>query len=109
MLCFVQVICWRAAASIAWAVLLLPPITAVFIILSRFSLLHPIQTISGQSLGSNCKLSFVTHRNCDTQCILLFTHRMPLPLNKRKCRLLINPAVFSGCHGWVPELGVLHR
>uniref|UniRef100_A0A4W6EZW6 Nucleoporin NDC1 n=1 Tax=Lates calcarifer TaxID=8187 RepID=A0A4W6EZW6_LATCA len=36
----------RAAASIAWAVLLLPPITAVFIILSRFSFLHPIHTIS---------------------------------------------------------------
>ncbi|XP_058503844.1 nucleoporin NDC1 [Solea solea] len=41
-----KVICWRAAASIAWAVLLLPPITAVFVILSRFSLLHPIHTIS---------------------------------------------------------------
>ncbi|XP_035527209.1 nucleoporin NDC1 [Morone saxatilis] len=41
-----KVICWRAAASIAWAVLLLPPITAVFVILSKFSLLHPIQTIS---------------------------------------------------------------
>ncbi|XP_069367942.1 nucleoporin NDC1 isoform X2 [Paralichthys olivaceus] len=41
-----KVICWRAAASIAWAVLLLPPTTAVFVILSRFSLLHPIQTIS---------------------------------------------------------------
>uniref|UniRef100_A0A4W6F1I0 Nucleoporin NDC1 n=1 Tax=Lates calcarifer TaxID=8187 RepID=A0A4W6F1I0_LATCA len=41
-----KVICWRAAASIAWAVLLLPPITAVFIILSRFSFLHPIHTIS---------------------------------------------------------------
>ncbi|XP_044223794.1 nucleoporin NDC1 isoform X2 [Thunnus albacares] len=41
-----KVICWRAAASIAWAVLLLPPTTAVFVILSGFSLLHPIQTIS---------------------------------------------------------------
>ncbi|XP_028283117.1 nucleoporin NDC1 [Parambassis ranga] len=41
-----KVICWRAAASIAWAVLLLPPTTAVFVILSKFSLLHPIQTIS---------------------------------------------------------------
>ncbi|XP_063742914.1 nucleoporin NDC1 isoform X2 [Eleginops maclovinus] len=41
-----KVICWRAVASIAWAVLLLPPITAVFVILSRFSLLHPIQTVS---------------------------------------------------------------
>ncbi|XP_026231184.1 nucleoporin NDC1 [Anabas testudineus] len=41
-----KVICWRAAASNAWAVLLLLPITAVFVILSRFSLLHPIQTIS---------------------------------------------------------------
>ncbi|TKS79513.1 Nucleoporin NDC1 [Collichthys lucidus] len=41
-----KVICWRAAASVAWAVLLLPPITAAFVILSRFNLLHPIQTIS---------------------------------------------------------------
>ncbi|XP_075954835.1 nucleoporin NDC1 isoform X2 [Anarhichas minor] len=41
-----KVICWRAVASIAWAVLLLLPITVVFVILSRFSLLHPIQTIS---------------------------------------------------------------
>ncbi|XP_047444415.1 nucleoporin NDC1 isoform X2 [Mugil cephalus] len=40
-----KVICWRAAASIAWAVLLLPPTTAVFVILSKFSLLHPIQTV----------------------------------------------------------------
>uniref|UniRef100_A0A7N8YPE0 Nucleoporin NDC1 n=1 Tax=Mastacembelus armatus TaxID=205130 RepID=A0A7N8YPE0_9TELE len=44
--CCIQVICWRAAASNAWAVLLLPPITAVFVIFSRFSLLHPIQTTS---------------------------------------------------------------
>nr|XP_057917280.1 nucleoporin NDC1 [Doryrhamphus excisus] len=41
-----KVICWRAAASIAWAVLLLPPSTAVFVILSRFSPLLPIKTIS---------------------------------------------------------------
>ncbi|XP_040028001.2 nucleoporin NDC1 isoform X1 [Gasterosteus aculeatus] len=41
-----KVVCWRAVASIAWAVLLLLPITALFVILSRFSLLHPIQTIS---------------------------------------------------------------
>ncbi|XP_068605208.1 nucleoporin NDC1 [Brachionichthys hirsutus] len=41
-----KVIYWRAVASIAWAVLLLPPIAAVFVILSRFSLLHPIQAIS---------------------------------------------------------------
>ncbi|XP_045906835.1 nucleoporin NDC1 isoform X3 [Micropterus dolomieu] len=41
-----KVICWRAVASIAWAVLLLPPITAVFLILSRFHLLHPIKATS---------------------------------------------------------------
>ncbi|XP_020784832.1 nucleoporin NDC1 isoform X2 [Boleophthalmus pectinirostris] len=41
-----KVICWRAAASIAWAVLLLPPTTAVFVILSRFSVFHPVQWIS---------------------------------------------------------------
>uniref|UniRef100_A0A671YFB1 Nucleoporin NDC1 n=1 Tax=Sparus aurata TaxID=8175 RepID=A0A671YFB1_SPAAU len=40
------VICWRAAASTAWAVLLLGPITAALVILGRFSLFHPIQTIS---------------------------------------------------------------
>uniref|UniRef100_A0AAX7U036 Nucleoporin NDC1 n=1 Tax=Astatotilapia calliptera TaxID=8154 RepID=A0AAX7U036_ASTCA len=32
--------------SIAWAVLLLPPSTAIFVFLSKFSVLHPIQTIS---------------------------------------------------------------
>uniref|UniRef100_A0A8C6UJ01 Nucleoporin NDC1 n=1 Tax=Neogobius melanostomus TaxID=47308 RepID=A0A8C6UJ01_9GOBI len=41
-----QVICWRATASIAWAVLLLPPTTAVFVILSRFSIFHPMQWLS---------------------------------------------------------------
>ncbi|XP_038146735.1 nucleoporin NDC1 [Cyprinodon tularosa] len=41
-----KVIWWRAAASIAWSVLLLLPTTAVFITLSKFSFLHPIQTIS---------------------------------------------------------------
>ncbi|XP_055084546.1 nucleoporin NDC1 isoform X2 [Periophthalmus magnuspinnatus] len=41
-----KVICWRAAASIAWAVLLLPPTTAVFVIFSRFSIFHPVQWIS---------------------------------------------------------------
>ncbi|KAM8850982.1 nucleoporin NDC1 isoform 1-T1 [Spinachia spinachia] len=41
-----KVVCWRAVASIAWAVLLLLPVTALFVILSRFSVLHPIQTIS---------------------------------------------------------------
>ncbi|XP_077379867.1 nucleoporin NDC1 [Festucalex cinctus] len=40
-----KVICWRAGASIAWAVLLLPPTTAIFFILCRFSL-FPIQTLS---------------------------------------------------------------
>uniref|UniRef100_A0A668AHV5 Nucleoporin NDC1 n=1 Tax=Myripristis murdjan TaxID=586833 RepID=A0A668AHV5_9TELE len=36
----------KAAASVAWAVLLLPPSIAVFVIISRVSLLHPIQWIS---------------------------------------------------------------
>uniref|UniRef100_UPI0037E7E39D nucleoporin NDC1 n=1 Tax=Semicossyphus pulcher TaxID=241346 RepID=UPI0037E7E39D len=61
----VQVICWRAAASIAWAVLLLPPTTAVFVILSRFSLLHPIQTTS------EC-LSLLTSASAIFSLILLF-------------------------------------
>ncbi|XP_043077453.1 nucleoporin NDC1 isoform X2 [Puntigrus tetrazona] len=41
-----KVVIWRAVASIAWSVLLLPMTTAVFVLLSRFSLLHPIQWIS---------------------------------------------------------------
>ncbi|XP_062377058.1 nucleoporin NDC1 isoform X2 [Sardina pilchardus] len=41
-----KVVCWRAIASIAWSVLLLPVTTTLFVFLSRFSLLHPIQWIS---------------------------------------------------------------
>uniref|UniRef100_A0A8C9W3F0 Nucleoporin NDC1 n=1 Tax=Scleropages formosus TaxID=113540 RepID=A0A8C9W3F0_SCLFO len=41
-----KVIFWRAAASVAWSVLLLPVTTALFAFLSRFSLFHPIQWIS---------------------------------------------------------------
>ncbi|XP_078120388.1 nucleoporin NDC1 isoform X2 [Sander vitreus] len=59
-----KVIFWRAVASIAWAVLLLPPITAVFVIISRFSLLHPIQAVS------EC-LSFLTSASAIFSFILL--------------------------------------
>ncbi|MBN3302310.1 NDC1 protein, partial [Amia calva] len=41
-----KVICWRAAASVAWSVLLLPVSTALFVLLSRLSLFHPAQWIS---------------------------------------------------------------
>lgn len=41
-----KVIYWRAAASIAWAVVLMPNAAAVFVILSGFSPLHPIQMMS---------------------------------------------------------------
>uniref|UniRef100_A0A8C7IHE7 Nucleoporin NDC1 n=2 Tax=Oncorhynchus kisutch TaxID=8019 RepID=A0A8C7IHE7_ONCKI len=41
-----RVICWRAVASMAWSVLLLLPTTALFVLLSRFSLFHPILWIS---------------------------------------------------------------
>ncbi|KAI1889247.1 hypothetical protein AGOR_G00177180 [Albula goreensis] len=41
-----NVIWWRAAASIAWSVLLLPVTTALFVLFSKVSLLHPIQWIS---------------------------------------------------------------
>ncbi|XP_067309152.1 nucleoporin NDC1 isoform X1 [Pseudorasbora parva] len=41
-----KVVIWRAVASIAWSVLLLPVTTALFVLLSRFSLFHPIQWIS---------------------------------------------------------------
>lgn len=41
-----KVVSWRAAASIAWSVLLLPPVIAVFVVLSKFSFFHPIQTTS---------------------------------------------------------------
>uniref|UniRef100_A0A668ABC7 Nucleoporin NDC1 n=1 Tax=Myripristis murdjan TaxID=586833 RepID=A0A668ABC7_9TELE len=46
MSCLVCTITILAAASVAWAVLLLPPSIAVFVIISRVSLLHPIQWIS---------------------------------------------------------------
>ncbi|XP_029561947.1 nucleoporin NDC1 isoform X3 [Salmo trutta] len=41
-----KVICWRAVASMAWSVLLLLPTTALFVVLSRISLFHPILWIS---------------------------------------------------------------
>ncbi|KAJ8375361.1 hypothetical protein SKAU_G00059410 [Synaphobranchus kaupii] len=41
-----KVIWWRAAASTAWSVLLLPVTTALFVVVSRASLFHPIQWIS---------------------------------------------------------------
>ncbi|KAM4557248.1 nucleoporin NDC1 isoform 1-T1 [Fundulus diaphanus] len=57
-----KVIWWRAAASIAWSVLLLPPTTAVFVILSKFSFLHPIQTVSdclSLLMSANSIFSFI--------------------------------------------------
>lgn len=78
--CFVQVICWRAAASVAWAVLLLPPITAAFVILSRFSLLHPIQTISGQSPRSLLRFDSVVIWGCVTLTVDFFSHAECLSL-----------------------------
>lgn len=106
--CSVQVICWRAAASNAWAVLLLPPITAFFAILSRFSLFHPIQTISGRPPHSFWDLI----KSCFKLCMrvdLFFTCRMLVPDNKCKCYLLLHLAVWSDRHDWVSELGVLYR
>uniref|UniRef100_A0A8C1V671 Nucleoporin NDC1 n=1 Tax=Cyprinus carpio TaxID=7962 RepID=A0A8C1V671_CYPCA len=44
-LVYFQVVIWRAVASIAWSVLLLPVTSAVFVLLSRFSLFHPIHNI----------------------------------------------------------------
>ncbi|CAL1580441.1 unnamed protein product [Knipowitschia caucasica] len=41
-----KVICWRAAASIAWSVLLLVPTSAIFVILGRFSIFHPVQWLT---------------------------------------------------------------
>uniref|UniRef100_A0A671P8A7 Nucleoporin NDC1 n=1 Tax=Sinocyclocheilus anshuiensis TaxID=1608454 RepID=A0A671P8A7_9TELE len=41
-----KVVVWSAVSSIAWSVLLLPVTAAVFVLLSRFSLFHPIQWIS---------------------------------------------------------------
>nr|XP_056700123.1 nucleoporin NDC1 [Euleptes europaea] len=41
-----QILGWRAAASIAWSVLLLPLCTAAFITLSTIDLFHPIQWIT---------------------------------------------------------------
>ncbi|XP_041132986.1 nucleoporin NDC1-like isoform X2 [Polyodon spathula] len=48
-----KVVFWRAAASIAWSVLLLPASTAIFVLLSRVSVLHPIEWITG-SLNFLC-------------------------------------------------------
>uniref|UniRef100_H3DBN1 Nucleoporin NDC1 n=1 Tax=Tetraodon nigroviridis TaxID=99883 RepID=H3DBN1_TETNG len=61
---FAQVIYWRAAASIAWAVLLLPPFTAAFVLFSKFSLFHPAHTFS------EC-LSFLTSASAMFSLILL--------------------------------------
>ncbi|XP_063075064.1 nucleoporin NDC1 isoform X2 [Engraulis encrasicolus] len=41
-----KVLCLRAEASIAWSILLLPITTALFVLLSRVSIFHPIQCIS---------------------------------------------------------------
>uniref|UniRef100_A0A3B3C4Y5 Nucleoporin NDC1 n=2 Tax=Oryzias melastigma TaxID=30732 RepID=A0A3B3C4Y5_ORYME len=41
-----KVLCWRAAASIAWSVLLLPATTAAFVVLSKFSILHPVRMLA---------------------------------------------------------------
>ncbi|XP_059503800.1 nucleoporin NDC1 [Stegostoma tigrinum] len=41
-----KVFSWRAAASIAWSVLLLPVSTTVFILLSRLNVFHPIRWVT---------------------------------------------------------------
>uniref|UniRef100_A0A8B9KND2 Nucleoporin NDC1 n=1 Tax=Astyanax mexicanus TaxID=7994 RepID=A0A8B9KND2_ASTMX len=41
-----DVVRWRALASIAWSVLLLPATTTLFVFLVRFSLFHPVEWIS---------------------------------------------------------------
>uniref|UniRef100_A0AAY4BGL4 Nucleoporin NDC1 n=1 Tax=Denticeps clupeoides TaxID=299321 RepID=A0AAY4BGL4_9TELE len=41
-----RVVRWRAVASFAWSVLLLPVTTSLFVFLSQASLLHPIQWIT---------------------------------------------------------------
>uniref|UniRef100_A0A4W4EXG4 Nucleoporin NDC1 n=1 Tax=Electrophorus electricus TaxID=8005 RepID=A0A4W4EXG4_ELEEL len=43
---FFQVVTWRAVASIAWSVLLLPVTTTLFVFLVRLSLFHPVQWIA---------------------------------------------------------------
>ncbi|XP_062872699.1 nucleoporin NDC1 [Trichomycterus rosablanca] len=54
---FVQkVVRWRSVASIAWSVLLLPPVITLLVFLIRFSLFHPIQWIS-ESFGVLTSLS----------------------------------------------------
>uniref|UniRef100_A0A4W4EX97 Nucleoporin NDC1 n=1 Tax=Electrophorus electricus TaxID=8005 RepID=A0A4W4EX97_ELEEL len=41
-----KVVTWRAVASIAWSVLLLPVTTTLFVFLVRLSLFHPVQWIA---------------------------------------------------------------
>uniref|UniRef100_A0A4W4EZ14 Nucleoporin NDC1 n=1 Tax=Electrophorus electricus TaxID=8005 RepID=A0A4W4EZ14_ELEEL len=48
---FFQVVTWRAVASIAWSVLLLPVTTTLFVFLVRLSLFHPVQWIAGTHLA----------------------------------------------------------
>ncbi|XP_043941395.1 nucleoporin NDC1 [Protopterus annectens] len=48
-----KVLSWRAAAAVAWSVLLLPLCTLLFIFLCRFDLFHPVQWIS-DSLNDWC-------------------------------------------------------
>ncbi|NXY77735.1 NDC1 protein, partial [Glareola pratincola] len=45
-LCFPQVLGWRAAAAVAWSVLLLPVCTAAFVALSGLDPFHPVRWIS---------------------------------------------------------------
>ncbi|XP_060744393.1 nucleoporin NDC1 isoform X1 [Tachysurus vachellii] len=42
-----KVVRWRAVASIAWSVLLLPPITCVLIMFIRLNVFHPTNWLSG--------------------------------------------------------------
>ncbi|XP_061095362.1 nucleoporin NDC1 isoform X2 [Conger conger] len=54
-----KVVWWRAAASTAWSVLLLPVTTALLVVLSQATLLHPIQWISeSTSLLSSSSIIF---------------------------------------------------
>ncbi|XP_051990265.1 nucleoporin NDC1 isoform X2 [Xyrauchen texanus] len=41
-----KIVIWRAVASVAWSVILLPVTAALFLFFSRFSFCHPIQCLS---------------------------------------------------------------
>ncbi|MCJ8740464.1 hypothetical protein PDJAM_G00059140 [Pangasius djambal] len=68
-----KVVRWRALASIAWSVLLLPPITSLLVFFIRFSLFHPTHWLSGcLSLLTEASTVFSVFLLCSAVTLLAF-------------------------------------